>query len=216
MFMEAWHLFQAGGAVMYPLLLCSIFVKMIAIERIWYYRSVKTDVVALIEKLKPALCKGDINSVVGICKKSNGRIPTILTQTLCTNCDVCKVESILATEAGLLVAELRKGLNWLDTIVTLSPLLGLLGTVIGMMQSFRVMGTDGAQPMAITGGVGEALIATATGLCVAVLALILRSILAYIVDCFITDMEKVFSQVANNLGWKKNYDTEKLEAGRTA
>lgn len=70
------------------------------------------------------------------------------------------------------VGELRKYLNYLDTIVTLSPLMGLLGTVIGMVESFNVLSTAQGQPFAITGGVAEALVCTGTGLFVAILSLL--------------------------------------------
>jgi biopolymer transport protein ExbB len=71
------------------------------------------------------------------------------------------------------IGKMKAGLPVLDTVVTLAPLLGLLGTIIGMVQSFQIMATSGlGQPHAVTGGVAEALIATATGLLVAILALI--------------------------------------------
>ena len=79
---------------------------------------------------------------------------------------------------SLMVAEtmgLRKNLSYLDTIVTMAPLLGLLGTVMGMIGSFQVLDIAGSNPSVITGSVGEALIATASGLCVAVLALTVHS-----------------------------------------
>jgi Biopolymer transport proteins len=71
------------------------------------------------------------------------------------------------------ISTMRQGLPVLETIVTLSPLLGLLGTIIGMINSFHIMALTGSsQPHAITGGVAEALIATATGISVAVITLI--------------------------------------------
>jgi biopolymer transport protein ExbB len=71
------------------------------------------------------------------------------------------------------IGRMKAGLPVLDTVVTLAPLLGLLGTIIGMVQSFQVMATSGiGQPHAVTGGVAEALIATATGLLVAIVALL--------------------------------------------
>ena len=71
------------------------------------------------------------------------------------------------------LAAMRRGLPALDTIITLSPLLGLLGTIIGMIDSFQIMALSGmGQPRAVTGGVAEALIATATGITVAVMTLI--------------------------------------------
>ena len=75
----------------------------------------------------------------------------------------------------------------------MSPLLGLLGTIVGMINSFSIFNLQSGQPMAITGGIGEALIATATGLCVAIIALAAHSYFAQRLDSVITSMEQCFS-----------------------
>ena len=90
---------------------------------------------------------------------------------------------------------LKRNLNYLDTIVTMAPLLGLLGTVVGMISSFKVLDVAGDNPALITGGVGEALIATATGLCVAVLALTVHSYFSNRLDSVLTDVENVCTVV---------------------
>lgn len=74
-------------------------------------------------------------------------------------------------------------------IVTLSPLLGLLGTIAGMISSFQIFNLQAGQPMAITGGIGEALIATAAGLCVAIFALVVHTVLRKM-DDILTVIEK--------------------------
>ena len=99
-------------------------------------------------------------------------------------------ESIYVRENGL-----KRNLNYLDTIVTMAPLLGLLGTVVGMISSFKVLDVAGDNPALITGGVGEALIATATGLFVAVLALIGHSCFNNRLDSVLTDVENVCTVV---------------------
>lgn len=83
----------------------------------------------------------------------------------------------LDTAYSTAAAELRAHLNYLSMIVTLSPLLGLLGTIAGMISSFQIFNLQAGQPMAITGGIGEALIATAAGLCVAIFALVVHTVL---------------------------------------
>ena len=84
-------------------------------------------------------------------------------------------------------------LNYLSTIVTLAPLLGLLGTISGMIQSFSVFNLQAGQPMAITGGIGEALVATATGLLVAILALVVHTYFAQRMDTMLTLLEKTMN-----------------------
>jgi biopolymer transport protein ExbB len=101
------------------------------------------------------------------------------------------MKNAFETATALEAASLRKHLGYLDTIVTLSPLLGLLGTVLGMIGSFSVLDVHNSNPSAITGGVGEALVATATGLCVAVLALVVHSYFCHRLDALITDIETI-------------------------
>ena len=96
----------------------------------------------------------------------------------------------LDTAYSTAAAELRAHLNYLSMIVTLSPLLGLLGTIAGMISSFQIFNLQAGQPMAITGGIGEALIATAAGLCVAIFALIVHTVFAQKMDDILTAIEK--------------------------
>ena len=99
------------------------------------------------------------------------------------------VEAVYGEAAMLL----RARLNYLSMIVTLAPLLGLLGTISGMIQSFSVFNLQAGQPMAITGGIGEALVATATGLLVAILALVVHTYFAQRMDTMLTLLEKTMN-----------------------
>ena len=83
----------------------------------------------------------------------------------------------------------------MNVIVTMAPLLGLLGTISGMISAFSVFNIQEGQAHAITGGVGEALIATATGLCVAIVALAIHAYFMQRIDNIVTDMEQSFSLV---------------------
>jgi|GEM_PF-303538 len=88
---------------------------------------------------------------------------------------------------------LRARLSYLSMIVTLAPLLGLLGTIFGMIQSFSIFNLQAGQPMAITGGIGEALIATATGLFVAIFALVVHTYYAQRMDTMLTLLERTIN-----------------------
>ena len=90
-------------------------------------------------------------------------------------------------------------LDYLSAIVTIAPLLGLLGTVTGMIQTFSVL-DNGGGAAAITGGVGEALVATASGLCVAIIAFCFYTYFDHQLDTLVTDTERLCSTV---LGAKK-------------
>lgn len=197
--MEIFALFQKGGLVMWPLLICSIIAICILIERIRTYRAVKSNVETLKVEIKESLAKGQIDSLRKAAEKDGGVAGQLLYTALEGKGSLEEQQALISGTAATIAGRLRAHLNYLDTIVTLAPLLGLLGTVTGMISAFSVMNITDGQPFAITGGVGEALIATATGLCVAILALIIHTYLAQQQDGLITDMEEVANTYISTL-----------------
>ncbi|MDY3983258.1 MAG: MotA/TolQ/ExbB proton channel family protein [Veillonellaceae bacterium] len=197
--MEIFALFQKGGLVMWPLLICSIIAICILIERIRTYRAAKSNVETLKVEIKESLAKGQIDSLRKAAEKDGGVAGQLLYTALEGKGSLEEQQALISGTAATIAGRLRAHLNYLDTIVTLAPLLGLLGTVTGMISAFSVMNITDGQPFAITGGVGEALIATATGLCVAILALIIHTYLAQQQDGLITDMEEVANTYISTL-----------------
>lgn len=159
----------SGGWMMVPIVLCSIVAVTVIIERVWFFRRNRfhqeaDQMLALIqqEKFTEALSLG-------------GRNSTLLLRVLAAGVLARNSEPEKAMEsAGIAeVSALKRGLMTLDTIITLAPLLGLLGTIIGMIDSFGIMAESGiGQPHAVTGGVAKALICTAAGIIVAVVSLV--------------------------------------------
>ena len=105
------------------------------------------------------------------------------------------MELVMEETANRGAARLRQRLDLLSLMVTMAPLLGLLGTVVGMIRAFNVLNVSSGQPFAITGGVGEALVATAAGLCVAILALSLLSYFRMRLDAVLGDLEETAAMV---------------------
>ena len=101
-------------------------------------------------------------------------------------------------QSGIELSKLRKRLYYLSVIVTMAPLLGLLGTISGMISAFSIFNLESGQATAITGGVGEALIATAMGLCVAIVSLGVHAYFTQRIENIVTDMEQCFSLVEAN------------------
>lgn len=185
------ELFQKGGFVMYPLLICSLLVIAIAVERYLYFRTAATDINSLLPELEPRLERYDWEGARRVCESAGGVTAVMLSNGLYNiSFDACDLESAMTGTAAQAAAKLRNRLGYLDAIVTMAPLLGLLGTVIGMISSFSVMSLKAGQPYAITGGVGEALVATATGLCVAVTALIVHTCYSHWLDSIVSGMEE--------------------------
>ena len=105
----------------------------------------------------------------------------------------------LDTAYADMAMRLRERLNYLSMIVTMAPLLGLLGTISGMIESFSIFSVRAGEPLAITGGIGEALIATATGLCVAIFSLIVHTYFVQKLDEMLATLDKAAAAVRNAL-----------------
>ncbi len=193
--MGIFEIFVKGGLVMYPLLICSILVAAIAIERMMYLRKMKTASPTFMTDLNTHLKSGDLSGARSLCQHTDGVVPALIAGGLTATTDKDKLEQVFESGAAIAASRLRYRVGMLDMIVTLSPLLGLLGTVIGMIQSFSVFNLKSGEPMAITGGIGEALIATATGLCVAIFALVVYTILNHKIDALIDQMENAANAV---------------------
>lgn len=191
--MNAMHLFHAGGFMMYPLILASIIVVAIFIERFRYYRANRSNVQKLSEDIPQYLRNHDVKGLMEDLKADGGIPATVIlegAQHLDLHVDQTTIiEGAAQRAAGLL----KNYLNYLDVIVTLSPLMGLLGTVIGMINSFNVLNVSEGQPFAITGGVAEALVCTGTGLFVAIISLIAYTYLSQQVANFVSQIEKLGS-----------------------
>ncbi|MPN12532.1 hypothetical protein SDC9_159850 [bioreactor metagenome] len=208
---QCLDLFHKGGPVMYLLLLCSFTVVAISTERFLYYRAMSTDTQAFIAKLQPLLERQRLSEGIHLCEQLSKAVNQVALEGLQAYRRGSSVENALESAAQLAAARLRESLNYLSVIVTMAPLFGLLGTVIGMINSFSIFSAQSGQPMAITGGVGEALVATAAGLSVAVMALISHSYFSHRVDKLITDMEQVSATVVNYLlikkaAWRENHE----------
>ena len=123
------------------------------------------------EKLLDATAAGDFQSACDIGKKSKGYVAKVLTEAL-EHRDVSFSNALLHA-SSVQLQRFNRGISVLDTIVTLAPLLGLFGTVTGMIRAFSLLGaSELGAPTAITGGISEALIATAFGLIIAMVALL--------------------------------------------
>lgn len=189
--MDIITLFQKGGIVMYPIVAASIVTVMIAVERFLYYQRSRTNIALIEKELPERLRKKDVKGAAEICRRAGGVGGSVLLHGVMYFQQMENQREALEGVANRAAYVLKKHLNLMSTIVTMAPLLGLLGTVVGMFQSFNVLSVSDGQPFAITGGVGEALIATATGLMVAILALSLHTFLLHKANSLTADIEYV-------------------------
>lgn len=190
--MSGLELFVKGGPVMYLLLFCSGLVVYTFIERCLYYRANKTfEPEVFFLELESLLEQRAWEEAKECCKKHGGAMGEVALQGIEGAEKGKNIEIALEGATMLKGASLKSGLRYLNAVVTVAPLLGLLGTVIGMIHSFSIFSIESGQPMAITGGVGEALIATASGLLVAVVSFLMYLILSRWSEKLIIGMDRV-------------------------
>ena len=158
-----------GGPVMIPLVLCSVVALAVVIERLGFWW--RHGDVGPAERALELAERGKLDEALEIARRSGTATARVIAAGLAERQapPAAAMEAAAQTEMG----RLRSYLPVLDTIITLSPLLGLLGTVTGMIAAFGILSTSRMnQPNAITGGVAEALIATAAGLAIAIATLV--------------------------------------------
>jgi biopolymer transport protein ExbB len=163
--------FRKGGPIMWPILIVSIIGLTVVIERIfwwagrWFRRDPK-----LIEKVFTAIETGDVAEASRLSRGSRDPVLRMMWNGL--NHQHASLQGALQVAAGIEIKRAGRFLVVMDTLVTLAPLLGLLGTITGLIRSFSFLGNEELAVQAVTGGIAEALIATACGLGIAIFALI--------------------------------------------
>jgi biopolymer transport protein ExbB len=165
-------IFLNGGPVMWPLLICSIITVATALERLFFIiRERARRKPQLVEKILERVEHHDLDGAIKIGNDNRDFVARVLTFALAHRAE--SFSSAVLRAANLELKKFNCGLAVLDTIVTLAPLLGLLGTVTGMIHAFGLLGAQQLDASeAITGGIAQALIATAFGLSIAITALI--------------------------------------------
>jgi len=185
-------LLKPGGIIMFPLLLCSVLALAIIIERFWTLRTSRLAPESLVQDLWGWIKKKELNARKLKDLKEAAPLGRVLAAGLANakhGREIMK-ESI-QEEASHVVHEMERFLTALGTIAVITPLLGLLGTVIGMIKVFAQLQLEGAgNAAALAGGISEALITTAAGMTVAIPALIFHRYFLRRVDEIVVDMEQ--------------------------
>lgn len=202
--MSIVELFQKGGPVMYLLVFCSIAVAVIGIERWRFYRYVEGEGESFLKNLSGWLKSMSFTECMGLCREQDTVLGYLAEKGIQAANDGEDVSLAVDMAYGQVAMKLRARLNYLSMIVTLAPLLGLLGTISGMIESFSIFNLQAGQPLAITGGIGEALVATATGLCVAIFALLVHTYLAQRLDEELTLLDRAAAVVLNGLRCRRD------------
>jgi biopolymer transport protein ExbB len=200
-----FDMMQKSGAVIYPIILCSIIAFSIILERLYYLRRMRIDAVDFMNRIENALKYNKIAEAVKICEDTEGPIARIIKAGILKyDRPKQEIRETIEDTGNQEVPKLEKRIKILATIAHISPLLGLLGTITGMMKTFQViqMKAGALNPVSagdLAGGVWEALMTTAAGLMVAIPAIVAYHYLNSRVQDFTLEMERSATELINIL-----------------
>ena len=195
---------------MYPIFFCSLLAIAIFFERMFYLKSVKTSTRKFSYRVRDLVRKGNINFAISACRKSFTPIAKIILSALMKHDQSREeIKETIEDTANQEVPVLERNLPMLSTIGNITPLLGLLGTVFGMIKAFQVVSVVGVgNPEALAGGISEALLTTAFGLSVAIPTIVAYNYLATRVDRQIREMESTCIDILELLTNKNGLNQE--------
>lgn len=191
-----------GGPLMIPIVLCSVVALAVTLERWWYLHRCSIDTDDLMDDIKLAVQAGKYLEAMQIAKRSRGPVAAVVAAGIAYyDRDQEELRNHMDEAGQFEVAKLERRIPVLELIVAVAPMLGLLGTVTGLIDSFNVLAAlQGlGEPTALSAGVAEALITTAAGLFVAIPTMIANSFLSNRIDRLVADMNKRESELFNVL-----------------
>ena len=182
---------EGGPGFMGIVLLCLIFGLALAIERIIYLNMATTDTEKLLNDVEGALKSGGVEAAQEVCRNTKGPVASIFYQGLERSDEgVDMVEKSIVAYGSVQMGLLAKGLSWISLFIALAPMLGFMGTVIGMIGAFDAIEAAGdISPSLVAGGIKVALLTTVFGLIVAMILQVFYNYLIAKVDSIVNSME---------------------------
>lgn len=204
-----WDFMVKGGPIMWLILICSVLAVGILIERLISLRQEQIDTQSFMDQISKSIRRNKIKEALDLCDRTHGPIANILKAGILKHDRPrSEVREVIEDAAMREVPRLEKNLPVLATVAHIAPLLGLLGTVTGMVSAFQVIENKASalnpiNPGDMAGGVWEALLTMAFGLCVAIPTFVAYNYLVSRVDGFVLDMERSATELLNMLGEKR-------------
>ena len=182
---------EGGAGFMSIVLICLILGLALAIERIIYLNLATTDTGKLINSIENAINSGGVEAAKEVCRNTKGPVASIFYQGLDrANEGIEIVEKSIVSYGSVQMGLLEKGLSWISLFISLAPMLGFMGTVIGMIQAFDAIEIAGdISPSLVAGGIKVALLTTVFGLIVAMILQVFYNYLVAKVDSLVNSME---------------------------
>ena len=186
------ELFERGGIMIYPLVLSSLLAVAIIVERLLALRRKRIIIPEIINVVEQFSSTKDLDLAKNICQRYEGPFPSII-RTGLENSELDRngMKEVIEDQGRQEMRKLERGLGILETVAAIAPLMGLVGTVLGMIKVFGVVKEQGVgQAAALSGGISEALLTTVAGLFIGIPALISYNYFSHKAANFILDIEK--------------------------
>ncbi len=182
---------EGGPPFMWPILICMVLGLAVSIERIIALNMATTNTKKLLTQIEDALAKGGVEAAKDVTKNTRGPVASIFTQGLMRHHEgIDMVEKSIVSYGGVEMGRLESGLIWISLFISLGPMLGFFGTVVGMVQAFDAIEAAGdISPQVVAGGMKVALITTVGGLIVGMVLQILYNYLVSKIDGLVNGME---------------------------
>jgi biopolymer transport protein ExbB len=182
---------EGGPGFMGIVLLCLILGLAIAIERIIFLNLSTTNSKKLVQEVEDALGSGGVEAAKEVCRNTKGPVASIFYQGLDrTDEGLEAAEKAVVAYGGVQMGQLEKNVSWVSLFIALAPMLGFMGTVIGMIDAFdKIEAAGDMQPSLVAGGIKIALLTTVFGLIVAIILQIFYNYIIAKIDSIVNDME---------------------------
>ena len=195
------HYFLEGGAFMWPILVTLIFGLAFVIERAYSLMMSAVDAQTFFETVSKSINEDGTEAAVQVCSETEGPIAAIFHAGLSKmNRGLSEVEKAIQNAGAIEMAFLEKNMIWLNAVITIAPMLGFTGTVVGMSAAFdAIKAANDISPAVVAGGISQALLTTAFGLIVAMIIQTFQNVFVARIDKLVLEMEEQSIKILDHL-----------------
>ena len=195
------HYFLEGGAFMWPILLTLLFGLAFVIERAYSLMMSAVDSQTFFESVSQSIKDNGTDAAIQICSETEGPVAAIFHAGLSkVNRGLEEVEKAIQNAGAIEMAFLEKNMIWLNAVITIAPMLGFTGTVVGMIAAFdAIKAANDISPAVVAGGISQALLTTAFGLIVAMIIQTFQNVFVARIDKLVLEMEEQSIKIVDHL-----------------
>ena len=195
------YYFLEGGAFMWPILLTLIFGLAFVIERAYSLMMSGVDSKKFFDRVSKSITDDGLDTAREICEKEEGPVASIFQAGLSKmDRGLDEVEKAIQNAGAIEMAFLEKNMIWLNAVITIAPMLGFTGTVVGMIAAFdAIKAANDISPAVVAGGISQALLTTAFGLVVAMIIQTFQNVFVARIDKLVLDMEEQSIKIVDHL-----------------